>query len=140
MSWNDPSAIGPALGAGGALPGHDIDRAVGLDNRKPFPLSGADLQRVSVAETLQDGMLDTGSGSHRKQFDPRPNHEAAYNRGSTQRRGWGDCGSLLGYHRRGCGRNAPLDVSRTKRSHRKSGSDGRKANLVHVAHGMRGQA
>ena len=111
MSWNDPSAIGPALGAGGALPGHDIDRAVGLDNRKPFPLPGTDLQRVSVAETLQDGMLDTGSGSHCEKLDPGTNKEAAYNRGSTCRRGWCDCRSFLRCHRRGWGWYGPVEVS-----------------------------
>ena len=102
-SRNNPRAIRPALRAGGTLPGHDIDRAIGLHDRKPFPLSGTDLQRVPVAETIKDRMLDTRSGSHCEKLDPRTNHEAAHNRCPTRGRRWGDCGSLLGHHRRGRG-------------------------------------
>src|SRR3954451_17552610 len=88
QNWNDPRPIRPPLRTRGALPGHDIDRAVGLHDRKPLALPGTDLQRVAVAETIQDGMLDTRPGPHRQHLDPGPDEKAAHDRRPAGRRGW----------------------------------------------------
>ena len=72
------SAGRPPFGARRAFPGQDVDRAAGLDDREPLALSGADLQRVAVAEAVEDRMLDARSGPHREQLDPRAGDEAAH--------------------------------------------------------------
>src|SRR3954466_12647591 len=129
--WNDPLAIRPALRTRRALSTHDVDRAVGLHNREPLPFPGTHLKRVSVAETIQDRVLDPRSSSDSEKLDPGTNEQAAHNRSPTGRRGWSNDGSLLGHCWRGWGYDY-LDVGCMKGRRHQDSSDGRKTNPAHV--------
>src|SRR3954454_6998652 len=142
---NDPLAIRPALRTGRALPTHDVDRAVGLHNREPLPFPGTHLKRVSVAETIQDRVLDPRSSSDSEKLDPGTNEQAAHNRSPTGRRGgsndgfllrprwrgWSNDGSLLRHCWRGWGYDY-LDVGCMKGRRHQDSSDGRTTDPAHV--------
>jgi hypothetical protein len=89
------------------------------------------LKRVSVAETIQDRVLDPRSSSDSEKLDPGTNEQAAHNRSPTGRRGWSNDGSLLGHCWRGWGYDY-LDVGCKKGRRHQDSSDGRKTDPAHV--------